>query len=135
MSLTDFLIAHPVENVTKEVPVSKRLKDEKGELYKFTIKPMLQDEYLNYQEACTNIDPKGKVKFNTKKFNQLLVINHTVDPDFRNAEFIQKLGCTRPEQAMNKVLLSGEIQNLAEQIRIASGFADSLDDLVNDVKN
>ena len=135
MSLTDFLIAHPVDTMTKDVVVSKRLRDENGELYKFTIKPMLQDEYLTYQEQCTISKKGGKIEFNTKRFNQLLILNHTMVPDFRNADFLQKVGCVRPEQALNKLLLSGEIQNLAEQIRIVSGFEDSLDDLVEEVKN
>lgn len=135
MALTDFLLANPVDTMTKEVVVSKRLKDEDGNLYKFTIKPMLQEEYLTYQEQCTIAKKGGKIEFNTKRFNQLLILNHTINPNFRDAEFLQKANCVRPEQALNKFLLSGEIQNLAEQIRIVSGFEDSLDDLVDEVKN
>ncbi len=135
MSLTDFLLANPVDTMTKEVVVSKRLKDENGELFKFKIKPMLQDEYLSYQQQCTTAKKGGKIDFNTSKFNQLLILNHTISPNFRDAEFLQKANCMRPEQALNKYLLSGEIQVLSEQIRVISGFEDSLDDLVDDVKN
>lgn len=135
MSLNDYLLAHPVDGLENEVAVSTRLKDEEGNLVKFRIKPMLQEDYQSYQEQCVEFDRKGKVKFNNKRFNNLLIINHTVDPNFRDADSIQKAGCKTPEQFMNKVLLSGEIQNLAEQIRIISGFADSLDDLVDEVKN
>lgn len=135
MSLNDYLLAHPVDGLEREVAVSTRLKDEKGNLIKFKIKPMLQEDYQSYQEQCVEFDKKGKVKFNSKRFNNLLVINHTIDPNFRDSDSIQKAGCRTPEQFMNKVLLSGEIQNLAEQIRITSGFADSIDDLVDEVKN
>ena len=135
MALTDFLLANPVNNITKEVVVSKRLKDENGELFKFKIRPMLQEEYFDYQNQCTTAKKNGKIDFNTKLFNQLLILNHVVYPNFRDADFLRNAECMRPEQALNKFLLSGEIQTLAEQIRIVSGFSDSLDDLVDEVKN
>ena len=135
MALTDFLLANPVDNIIQEVVVSKRLKDENGELFKFKIKPMLHEQYLSYQEQCMVPKKGGKIDFNTRKFNQLLVLNHTEYPNFRNAEFLQQAGCRTPEQALNKLLLAGEISMLAEQIRQVSGFEDSLDDLVDDAKN
>lgn len=135
MALTDFLLANPVDNITKEVVVSERLKDENGELFKFKIRPMQHEQYLSYQEQCTIPKKGGKIDFNTRKFNQLLILNHTEYPNFRNAEFLQQAGCRTPEQAINKFLLAGELSTLAEQIRQVSGFNDSLDDLVDDVKN
>lgn len=133
--LIDFLLANPVDTITEEVVVSKRLKDEKGNLLKIKIKPMLNEQYLEYQKQCVVPNKKGGVDFNTKRFNQLVILNHTIEPDFRNSELIKKAGCTTPEQLLNKFLLAGEIQVLSEQIRNISGFADSLDDLVDEVKN
>lgn len=135
MSLTEFLLANPVNDITQEVVVSKRLKDENGEMFKFKIKPMLHEEYLSYQEQCSQIKKGGKFEFNTRRFNQLLILNHTVEPNFRSVEFLEQAGCRTPEQALNKFLLAGEISMLAEQIRNISGFEDSLDDLVDEVKN
>ena len=90
--------------------------------------------YSDYQKQCTII--KGKdVDFDYRKFNNLLVLNHTVEPNFKDAEFVKQVGAVYPEQAMGKVLLAGEISVLAEQIRKVSGFEDSLDDLVAQVKN
>lgn len=133
--LTDFLLANPVDTITKKVVVSKRLKDKDGKLLEFTIKPMLQEQYLDYQQQCTIPKKGGKIDFNTRRFNQLLILNHTIEPNFRSAELLQKAGCSQPEQLLNKSLLAGEIQVLAEQIRVVSGFEDSLDDLVDEVKN
>jgi hypothetical protein len=65
----------------------------------------------------------------------LLILNHTVDPNFRDAELIKSAGCTTPQQLLNKLLLAGEIQVLSEHIRNISGFEDSIDDLVDEVKN
>lgn len=134
-ALTEFLLANPVDTIEKEVVVSKRIKDAEGNLMKFKIKPMLNEQYLEYQNQCTVPKKGGKIEFNTKRFNQLVILNHTVEPNFRNAELIQQAGCATPEQLLNKMLLAGEIQVLSEQIRQISGFADSLDDLVEEVKN
>ena len=134
-ALTEFLLANPVDTIEQEVVVSKRIKDAQGNLMKFKIKPMLNEQYLGYQNQCTVPKKGGKIEFNTKRFNQLVILNHTVEPNFRNAELIQQASCATPEQLLNKMLLAGEIQVLSEQIRQISGFADSLDDLVEEAKN
>lgn len=134
-ALTDFLLANPVNTIEKEVAVSKRIVDEQGNLLKFKIKPMLNEQYLDYQNQCTVPKKGGKIEFNTKRFNQLIILNHTVEPNFRSSELLQQANCTTPEQLLNRMLLAGEIQVLSEQIRIISGFEDSLDDLVDEVKN
>ena len=95
----------------------------------------LEKTSLVFLYQCTIPKKGGKIDFNAKRFNQLLIVNHTVDPNFRDAELLKKAKCVTPEQLLNKMLLSGEIQVLSEQIRIVSGFEDSLDDLVDEVKN
>lgn len=134
-ALTEFLLANPVDTIETEVVVSKRIKDTEGNLLKFRIKPMLNEQYLEYQNQCTIPKKGGKIDFNTKRFNQLIILNHTIEPNFRNADLIKQAGCATPEQLLNKILLAGEIQALSEQIRQISGFTDSLDDLVEEVKN
>lgn len=134
-SLTEFLLANPVDTIEKEVVVSKRIVDENGQMLKFKVRPMLNEQYLEYQNQCTVPKKGGKIDFNTKRFNQLVILNHTVEPNFRSAELIQQAGVATPEQLLNKILLAGEIQILSEQIREVSGFADSLDELVDEVKN
>lgn len=133
--LTEFLLANPVDTITEEVVVSKRIKDTEGNMLKFKIKPMLNSEYLEYQKQCTTPLKKGGIDFNTKRFNQLIILNHTLEPNFREASLISAAGVATPEQLLNRMLLSGEIQVLSEQIRVISGFADSLDELAEEVKN
>lgn len=134
-TLTEFLLANPVDTIEKEVVVSKRIVDANGQMLKFKVRPMLNEQYLEYQNQCTVPKKGGKIDFNAKRFNQLVILNHTVEPNFRSAELIQQAGVATPEQLLNKMLLAGEIQTLSEQIREVSGFADSLDDLVDEVKN
>ena len=134
MTLTQFLLENDVTTIEEEVVVSRRIKDGEGNLLKFKIKPLTYEQYTDYQKQCTII--KGKeVDFDYRKFNNLLVINHTLEPNFKDADFVKQVGAVYPEQAIGKVLLAGEISVLAEQIRKVSGFEDSLDDLAAQVKN
>ena len=134
ITLTQFLMENDVTTIEEKVVVSRRIKDEDGNLLEFKIKPLTYEQYSDYQKQCTII--KGKdVDFDYRKFNNLLVLNHTVEPNFKDAEFVKQVGAVYPEQAMGKVLLAGEISVLAEQIRKVSGFEDSLDDLAAQVKN
>ena len=133
-TLTEFLLANPVDDVTEDVIVSNRIKDAEGNVLKFTVKPMLHEQYLMYQKQCGVVKGK-KFEFDSKKFNNLIVIGHTTNPKFTDATLVQQAGCVTPEQLMNKLLLAGEIDVLSQQIRRVSGFQDDLDDLVEEAKN
>lgn len=130
--LMDFLIGHDVTGLTEDVLISPRLPKDKP----FTIKAMTDEEFYNYQTAATSYGKKGKkIKFDGGLFNRTVVINHTVNPNFKDAESIKKAGCATPEQLLSKVLLPGEVTELAERITKLSGFDQDMEDLVNDAKN
>lgn len=135
MSLQDFLNANPVDNLTEEVIVSKRFKDKDGKLLKFKIKAMTNAEFDEIRKAATTVKKGRKVEFDAHKFNLRMVINHTVEPDFKHADSIQKLGCSTPEEYVQKVMLAGEVTNLAEKIQSLSGFDISMEELVEEAKN
>jgi hypothetical protein len=137
-SLQEFLNVNPVDNVTADVAISDRFKDKDGNMLKFKIKAMTNDEFEEIRKAAASISTKkGKrsISFDTKRFNELVVINNTIDPNFKDAESIKKLGCITPEQYLNKVLLAGEIVELSQQIQTLSGFELEIDELVEEAKN
>jgi hypothetical protein len=55
MNIQQFLNANPVDNITEEVVISPRFKDEKGELLKFTIKAMMPNEFEEIRKRATQI--------------------------------------------------------------------------------
>lgn len=132
--LIDFLVSNPIENLTEEIIISDRFKVG-GEILKFKIKAVPPDEFSDLQKQCTKVGKKGKVNFDSKMFNDQLIINYTVEPNFRDAEAIKKAGCMTPEQFVNKVLLAGEVATLVEEISTLSGFDKDLDSLREDAKN
>ena len=129
-TLLEFLIENPVDNLTEKVVVSTRLAK-----YPFTIKAMTGPEFSSYQKLATRIGKHKKVDFDSKLFNEQVVLNHTVEPNFRDAESIKKAGCTSPEQFMYKCLLAGEISELSQQISVLSGFNRDIEETVEEAKN
>ncbi|MEK5480306.1 XkdN-like protein [Paenibacillus sp. FSL R5-0407] len=134
-TLQDFLNSNPVDNLTEEVVVSNRFKDKEGNLLKFKIKAMSGPEFEDVRKRSTTIQKKGKVEFNAQRFNNTCVINNTLEPSFKDAESIRKVGCSTPEEYLNKVLLPGEIATLAEHIQKLSGFDTDMEELVEEAKN
>ena len=129
-TLLQFLIENPVDDLTAEVIVSNRLAK-----YPFKIRAMTGPEFSEYQKLATKIGKNKKVEFNSKTFNEMVVLNHTVEPNFRDADTLKKAGCTSPEQFLYKSLLAGEISELAQQISSLSGFDKDMEDTVEEAKN
>jgi hypothetical protein len=136
-TLQKFLNTNPIDGLTEEVPISERFKDEKGKLLKFKIRVMSSVELGEYRKKAMKVNPKSKnkVEVDANQLTSAIVINHTVDPNFKDAESIKEMGCSTPEAYLNKVLLPGEIDDLSERIQSLSGFNKSMDDLVEEAKN
>ena len=129
-TLSQFLVQNPVENLTAQVVVSNRLAE-----FPFTVKAMTNPEFSEYQKLSTTANRHGKVDFNARRFNELVVINQTLEPNFKDAELLKQAGCTTPEQFLNKSLLAGEVAELAQQISILSGFDRDMGEVVEEAKN
>ncbi|MFS8534840.1 MAG: hypothetical protein FWJ65_06735 [Limnochordales bacterium] len=133
--LQEFLNSHPIKGLTAEVAVSDRFKDEKGNVLKFKISAMTNPQWEHYRrEAMTIKTKQGTLDLNLDKLNKLIVINHTIDPNFKDAASIQALGCQTPEEYLDAVLLPGELAQLSQEIQRLSGFK-PMDELVEEAKN
>lgn len=131
MTLEDFLATHSVENLTEEIVLNERLKD-----FKFKIGSMTRDELEKYQKICVIRDKKGNVlKQDSMKFSELVIVNHLLYPNFKSAEFLQKLGVNTPAQGLSKVLKVGEITALSERIMKFNGFDEDFEDIRAKAKN
>ena len=131
MTLEDFLATHTVENLTEEIVLNERLKD-----LKFTIGSMTRDELEKYQKLCIIRDKKGNViRQDSMKFSELVIVNHLLYPNFKSAEFWQKIGVNTPSQGLSKVLKVGEITALSEKIMKFNGFDEDFEDIRTKAKN
>ena len=127
-NLEQFLNLPDIDNITEEVFVSKRLGT-------FKIKAMTNTDFRNYQKQSQGKIGKKGVEFDATKFNLLMVVGQTVEPDFSNAELLKKAGCTTATDFVTRKLLPGEIAELANQIQIISGFDSDPDTIIEEAKN
>ena len=132
--LTDFLIDNPVDNLTEEVVVSERFKIG-DELLKFKIKAVTPEDFSNLQKKHTKIGKKGKTDFDSAAFNIELVLDYTLEPNFRDADAIKRAKCLTPKQYINKSLKAGELTNLVSEISKLSGFESDIEDIKEEAKN
>lgn len=130
--LLSFLQQNPVDEIEQEVSIPGRLAK-----FKFKIKPMNQKQFNRYQQISTTIiQGKNKeTKFDSARFNELVILNHVIYPNFKDATLLSGAGVTTPEQYLNKFLLAGEIGALTEEICLLSGFGAPDAQLEEEVKN
>lgn len=126
-----FLMENPVDNITAKIKLGGRLKD-----FEFEIKPMNNNDMSRYQKLCIkNPNSAKKKEFDIQKFNELVVINNVISPNFKDPEWMKSVGVLTPEALVTKVLLAGEISELSEKISEISGFVDNSEELEDEVKN
>lgn len=108
-----------------------------GEL-EFEIKAMGNDEYNSYVKRNTRITGKGSSRTQTLDQKGLLnsiILGQTVDPDFSKKELLDKIGVTTPLDALNTLLLAGEVSKLSDAIFAISGFGEAFEDEIEEAKD
>lgn len=127
---------HPVTvREEKEIVISRRFQDEKGNPVPFKIRALTQEENDALIKAATVTyrDRTGKeaTKLNNVKYSRSLVVAATVEPDFRSKEMCDAYGTANPEEVPGKMLLSGEYQKLMDAILDTSNFGQDEEALKN----
>ena len=126
---------HPdVENREKEVVISKRFLDEKGNPIPFKIRAITQEENDAILKLATRrAKENGQTveKLDNVDFSRRMVVTATVFPDFKEKELCDAYGVMDPLLVPGKMLLSGEYSRLMREISALSGF----DELEEEVKN
>ena len=132
--LSTFL--HPVAvSEEKEIVISKRFQDEKGNPVPFKIRALTQEENETLVKAAT-ISYRDRTGANASKFDRFkyirsLVVEGTLEPDFRAKELCDAYGVLDPLMVPGKMLLSGEYAKLLRAITELSGFEDMEDEVKN----
>lgn len=128
-TLQEFLLEASTELETKKIVISDRLS-----AWPFVIKAMDNAQYTRFQRVCIT-QKKGERKFDDAKMKVAMIAECTVEPSFASAEWLKKAGCATPEQLVSKVLRPGEIERMAGEISLLSGFGQQLDEAVEEAKN
>lgn len=125
-SLEDFLVDNQVSDTTAEIYPSERFRSA-GKA--FTIKAMTNARMKEYRRQTSRRLKNGQRDDDPIAFNVAIAIGQTVEPNLRSKELVDRLHAGSPENAIELILLPGEIAEISSQVMNLSGFGD---DDVND---
>ena len=129
---------HPVETVTeREVIVSDRFRDEKGNPVPFKVRALTQEENDKITAKATRVttDKNGQRTeyLDSVDYARRLIVAATVEPDFTSKELCDAYGVVSPFLVPGKMLLSGEYSRLMEAVMQQSRFRGDVE--AEEVKN
>lgn len=111
----------------REVIISDRFKDDKGNPVAFKIRAMSQAENDENVKRCTKkrrVGNQTEEYFDNIEFSRRTIVAATVEPDFRAKELCDAYGVLDPLLVPGKMLRPGEYSRLMQEINELSGFAD-----------
>ena len=133
-ALQQFLLESDVKDLKKVINLGGRLSD-----HPITIRALESDKYGTFQQMCIeNPNSNKKRRFNAKKFNELVCIECLVDPNMRDAEFLEAArakGVADSTGLLYHCFLAGEVATIAEQALKLSGFDRDVEEDMEEVKN
>lgn len=133
MNLVDRLLkldANELDLPTAEVEI-KRLSKKTGEKVVFKCRAIDSESYAEIMELATGYNPQGNPTVDVGKIQKLVVLAGVVDPSLKNESLLKHFGCVTPDGLLNKLLLPGEITEVANTISELSGFGDADEEIKN----
>lgn len=136
MELTAFLMENVETELTEKVLISKRFKDANGEPFPFEIKAITskRDNQLTKASEKKEVN-NGKVSVYTdyEEYVFRLVAECTTYPNFKNKELQESWQVLGADKLISKMLLPGELAELAKRIQKLNGFG-TIEELKEEVK-
>lgn len=131
-SMSAFLAENVDKIPNKEVVISTRFKDEKGNPIKWELQPLstgkmrkIRKESMRYRE--------GKFDIDIDVLNMRMALESLVFPNLKDKELQESYGVMGEEALLDTMLLPGEFDELVSQVTSLSGYNAS--ELVEEAKN
>lgn len=123
-----YAFLHPVkpEDVTEDVVISDRFKDQNGNVVPFKIKALTKGKVEQLARQC-RVKNKSKDFDTNVELGTRMIVEATVYPDFTSTELCEAYGTLDPLEVVSKMLLYGEANKLAAAISKLSGTGDEID--------
>jgi hypothetical protein len=137
-NLSLFFAQNVVSEISEEVIISSRFKDEAGKPVPWKLRSMTEDENEAIRKSSQRkIKEKGMVTLDTNSDEYLakLVVASIVFPDLKDAELQKSYGVLGADQLLRKMLLPGEYATLLQKVQEINGFDRDVNDLAEEVKN
>lgn len=121
----------PINELEKEVIVSKRFSDDKGKPLKWKIRAMDNERYdMLIEKYKKSVIVKEEIteKFDRVGWQSELLVESVVDPNLKDASLCQMYGTLDSKELIRKMLLPGEYLNLVKEVMKINGFYDDYSD-------
>lgn len=128
----------PVEN--EKIVISDRFKDENGNIIEWEIKPISNEQDDRLREKHTRQEKLKKgvyiPKFDYLAYLKDFLTSCVVFPNLNNKELQDNYNVMTPEELLSAMLLPGEYNTLAEEVKNICGFdKDPLEEKIDEAKN
>lgn len=138
-SLQAFFAQNTPSEITEEVIVSERFKDENGKPIPWKVRAITEAENEQLRKAATQYvkGPGGRrvAEIQPEVYMTKVVVSSVVFPDLKNADLQKSYGVLGAEDLLKRMLLSGEYARLVQAVQEINGFDKDINELVEEVKN
>ena len=136
MALVAFLKQNKREVENIKFPASTSFVDEDGKVLEWTLKPLKAKEAENIRKQCQSYGKGGKVVVDSARFNRLVAVKCTVEPNLNDAELQDSYGVMGAEDLIVEMLDNdGEYQAYVRKCMEISGYNQTDAELVEEAKN
>lgn len=137
--LKGFFAQNTIKQDNVKFALSKRFLDENGKPYEWELRALNADESEQIRRECTRrVKVKGN-QYTMEIDNEALAIKMMVAsivfPNLNDKALQDSYGVMGAEQVLKKMLNVGEYSVLSNKISEINGFGESMDELVEEVKN
>lgn len=139
MDFSAFMAENVIQAEPVEYAVSKRFHDKDGEAIKWKIRPFSAEENDRLIKSFTKKIrlPNGErsTQFDKERYMMASVMKAVIYPNLNDADLQDSYGVVSAEGLIKKMLLPGELDDLANAVAQALGFETSVADDVEMAKN
>ncbi|MBO5704548.1 MAG: phage portal protein [Alphaproteobacteria bacterium] len=137
--LKGFFAQNTIKQDNVKFALSKRFLDENGNPYEWELRALNAEESEQIRRECTRrVKVKGN-QYTMEIDNEALAIKMMVAsivfPNLNDKGLQDSYGVMGAEQVLKKMLNVGEYSVLSNKISEINGFSETMDDLVEEVKN
>lgn len=141
-NLSRFLKENKKVKENTKYAATKSLTDEKGNPLEWEIRPLTTKANDELRDDCTyDVPIKGKPnqyrqKLDTSKYLAKMICASVVEPNLNDKDLQNSYGVMTPEDLIREMIDDpGEYNSFAEFIQNFNGFAETLDEKVEEAKN
>lgn len=134
MTLSGFLRENKKTKDTVKYIASTSFIDENGDSLAWELKAISCKKDEDIKKGCYKTTKKG-TDFDYEAYSLKLTVESIVSPNLKDAELQNSYSAMGAEALLCEMLSPGELQRLKAKVQEVNGYAETIDSLVEEVKN